>query len=323
MRRFLVAFLALLALLGAASTAWALLVPTRTVTRSGPITAVGLTHSSVAYSVGRTTLDCDHVELWNVDTRGTWRFGRKRPCGDLPVFSGIGPVAVATSRVVWVSFAGGNLTDWQLWTATPTKKTPRRLAFAERDTTEPPPIVVGPGTPQGVPYAVGAELTWLGENGAPVFHWVAPAEVRSVSSGTGPYGWRVAALLDTGEVTLLDGFGRVAKTYPFPQGDVSWIGVGPSGLVVQRPGAVVEIHRGAAIRTVQLRPSAIALDYADERILYRVGQSFWLRNLTTGADTQLLQGSRKQPTLATLDPHGLVWTESTRVNWVCAACIGG
>ena len=33
---------------------------------------------------------------------------------------GIGPIGVASNRVVWVSFAGGNLTDWQLWTATTT-----------------------------------------------------------------------------------------------------------------------------------------------------------------------------------------------------------
>ena len=57
------------------------------------------------------------------------------------------------------------------------------------------------------------------------------------------------------------------------------------GLVVQVRGAKVEIHRGAATRTVQLKPNAIVLDYAEGRILYRVGQTFWLRHVESGTDT--------------------------------------
>src|SRR5262249_28787469 len=118
--------IALVTLLGSATGAWALQRPGRALVRPGPVTALALTHGAVAYAVGRTKAACDHVELWNTDTRGTWSFGRKRPCGDLPLFSGIGPIGVATRRAAWVSYAGGNLTDWQLWTATTTSKTPKR-----------------------------------------------------------------------------------------------------------------------------------------------------------------------------------------------------
>ena len=308
-------------LLGASATAWALQPPRRTLTHGGVITALGLTHASVTYAVGRTASDCDHVELWNTDTKATWRFGRPRPCRDLPVFSGIGPVAVATNRVVWVSFAGGNLTDWQLWTATPTRKTPRRLVFVERDTTAPPAIVLGQGTPAGVPYAVGADVTFLGENGAPLFKWTAPSEVRAITSGAGPFGWTVAALLDTGEVVILDAQGSVARTYDFDPGEVRWLALAPAGLLVQVVGATVEIHRGDAMRTVELRPNGIALDYADGSLLYRVGQTFWLRGVGQGNETLLLQASRKRPIEAALDAHGLAWTQGTQVNWACAGCI--
>ena len=320
-RRPLVLALTLTALLAAAAGAWALQVPGRTQTRNGPITSIGLTHASVAFSVGKTKTDCDHVELWNTDTRGTWRFGRKRPCGDLPLFSGIGQIGVATDRVVWISYAGGNNTDWQLWTATPTKSTPKQLAFVERDSMGAPAVVVGSGTQQAVPYAVGASVTWLGENGTAVFKWTAPSEVRAVTSGSGPYGWSVAALLAAGDVTVLDHSGVVAKSYAFAPGTVRWIGLAPGGLLVQVPGAKVEIHRGAATRTVQLKPNAIVLDYAEGRILYRVGQTFWLRNVATGADTQLLQGSRRQPIAAMLDTRGLAWIQGLSANWVCAVCI--
>jgi hypothetical protein len=321
MRRRRVLPLALIGLLAVATGAWALQTPGRTLIRNGPITAVGLTHASVAFAVGRTKTDCDHVELWNTDTRGTWRFGRKRPCGDLPLLFGIGPIGVATDRVVWVSFAGGNLTDWQLWTATPTKKTPRRLAFVERDTMDAPAVVVGPGTRRAVPYAVGQNVTWLGENGAPVFTWTAPSEVRAITSGAGPYGWSVATLLATGDVTVLSSSGAVVKTYDFVPGAVRWVGLAPSGLVVQVPGAKVEIHRGAATRTMQLKPNAIVLDYAEGRILYRVAQTFWVRQVATGVDAELLQGSREQAIAATLDTHGLAWTQGPNVNWACAVCI--
>lgn len=313
--------MALIAVLAVAGGSWALQTPGRTQTRSAPITSIGLTHASIAFSVGRSTTDCDHVELWNTDTRATWRFGRRRPCGDLPVFSGIGPIGVATDRVVWVAYAGGNLTDWQLWTATPTMKTPKQLAFVERDTMEAPAIVVGPGTQRAIPYAVGANVTWLGENGAAVFKWAAPAEVRAITSGSGPYGWSVAALLSTGNVSVLNSSGAVARAYAFAPGAVRWIGLAPAGLLVQLPGAKVEIHRGAATRMVQLKPNAIVLDYAEGRILYRVGQTFWLRQVASGVDIQVLQGSRRQPIVAALDTHGLTWTQGSSVNWVCAVCI--
>ena len=307
--------------LACAAGALALQAPGRTQARPGPITSLALTHASVAFGVGRTTTDCDHVELWNTDTHGTWRFGRARPCGDLPLFSGIGQIGVATGRVVWVSFAGGNTTDWQLWTATPTNKTPRRLAFVERDTSEAPAMVVGPGTSSAVPYAVGPNLTWLGENGAPVFKWTAPGEIRAVTSGAGPYGWSVAALTENGDVSVLNRTGGVARTYSFPAGTVRWIGLAPAGLLVQLPGARVQILRGTSIRTVQLKANAIVLDYAEGRILYRVAQTFWVRHVGSGADTQLLEGSRKRPVTATLDTHGLAWSRGNTVSWACAVCM--
>ncbi len=321
MRQRSLVLLALVGALGSATSGWALQTPGRTQVRSAPITAIALTHASIAFAVGATKTDCDHVELWNPDTHGAYRFGRRKPCGDLPLLYGIGPIGVASNRVVWVSFAGGNLTDWQLWTATTTRQTPRRLAFVERDTMDAPPIVVGDGTSNAIPYAKQTEITLLGDNGEPVFRTHAASEVRQITAGDGPYGWRVAALLATGEVSVLDGGGSFVKTYPFPPGAVRWIRLAPGGLVVQVPGAKVEIHRGATTRVVQLKPNAIALDYAEGRILYRVGQTFWLRYVSSGVDTELLQGSRRHPVAPVLDTHGLAWAQGTMVHWVCAVCL--
>jgi hypothetical protein len=322
MPRLAVVAAALTALVACAGAAWGLQKPGRTFVRASPITSLALTHGSVAFAVGGTKTDCDHVELWSTGTRGTWRFGRAHPCGDVPLFFGIGQIGVAGNRVVWVSYAGGNLTDWQLWTATSTSRTPRRLRVVERDTSDPAPVVVGPGTDQAVPYAVESEITWLGAGGTPVFRTRVPAEVRSITSGSGPLGWRVAALLDGGDVAVLDGNGALAATFPFAAGSVKWLGLAPAGLVVERQDATVEIHGLGPEKTVRLPAGAVVLDYADGRILYRVGQTFRLRTVGSGADTTLLEGSRAQRIIASLDPHGLAWAQGTVVSWACAACIG-
>ncbi len=322
MRTTLASLLALAVLLGGAAAAAAQQRPTRTLSRPGPVVSLGLTRASLAFAVGRTARDCDHVELWNPDTRTLVRFGPRRRCGDLPVLAGIGSIGVATSRVVWVSYAGGNLTDWQLWTATRTKRTPRRIAFVERDTSEPAPIVVGQGTPAAVPYAIDNQVTLLRDDGSAAFRWTAPAPVRAVTSGAGPYGWTVAALLATGEVVVLDAGGREVQRLAFPPGTVRFVGLAAAGLLVQTAGAKVEVHRGAATQTLQLPANALVLDAAGSRLLYRVGQSFSLRDLASGADTPLLRGSAKHPVIAALDEHGLAWARGTSVSWACAACIG-
>ncbi len=322
MRTTLASLLAVAVLLGGAAAAAAQQRPTRTLSRPGPVVSLGLTRASLAFAVGRTARDCDHVELWNPDTRTLVRFGPRRRCGDLPVLAGIGSIGVATSRVVWVSYAGGNLTDWQLWTATRTKRTPRRIAFVERDTSDPAPIVVGQGTPAGVPYAIDNQITLLRDDGSAAFRWTAPAPVRALTSGAGPYGWTVAALLASSEVVVLDAGGREVQRLAFPPGTVRWIGLAAAGLLVQTAGAKVEVHRGAAAQTLQLPANALVVDAAGSRLLYRVGQSFSLRDLASGADTPLLRGSAKHPVIAALDEHGLAWARGTSVSWACAACIG-
>ncbi len=322
MRTTLASALALAVLLGGAAPASAQQHPTRTLSRPGPVVSLGLTGASVAFAVGRTARDCDHVELWNADARTLVRFGPRKRCGDLPVLAGIGSIGVATSRVVWVTYAGGNLTDWQLWTATKSKRTPRRIAFVERDTSDPAPIVVGQGTPDAVPYAIDNEITLLRDNGTAAFRWTAPAPVRALTTGAGPYGWTVAALLANGEVVVLDAAGGEVQRLAFSPGNVRWIGLAAAGLLVQTAGAKVEVHRGAATQTLQLPANAIVLDAARNALLYRVGQSFSLRDLVSGADTPLLRGSAKHPILAALDEHGLAWARATSLSWACAACIG-
>ena len=120
-------------------------------------------------------------------------------CRDVPSTGlGIPSVAVARERVLWISYTGGNKREWQLWTATATRRQPRQLRAVERDVEAPAPIVLGPGTVEGVPYAVDSEVVLLGENGRAIFRPTVASPVRAIAAGVGPGGIRVAALLVNG-----------------------------------------------------------------------------------------------------------------------------
>jgi len=305
-------------------SAGALTTPGRSQVRQGPITALALDRSSIAFVVGRTAADCEHVELWNPASKGTWRFGEPGPCTNVgSTGMGITTVSVSANRVAWIAYNGGNFRDWLLMTATTTLKTPRQLRWVPRDVEAPgpPPIVLGPGSAAGIPYAVGSSLVLLRPNGARAFSWPAPARILSVAAGDGPAGATVVALLATGEVDVLAADGSVLDTYGYPAGAVSVIALAPVGALLQ-VGSSVEIRRGPrALRKVALPASAGLLDFGERRILYSLGGSVHALHVGTGVDSLLVRGSTARPVLAALDPYGLAWATGGRVNWDCAVCI--
>jgi hypothetical protein len=316
-----IALVALAFGLVAATAAAAVNLPGRSYVRPAAVSELALTHASIAFAVGATARDCDHVELWNPDVRGTWRFGRPRPCGDVPsTGAGISDVAVATSRVVWLEFAGGNIRDWQLKTATITRKSPRLLRFVSRDVDAAPPIVLGEGARDGIPYAVEDEVTFLGDNGARIFRVTAPAKVAALAAGPPSGPARIAVLLESGPVVLLDGAGRELSTLDFAAGAVRAIRLAGVGVVAQ-VGREVRIGNGPTpARTVTLPPGAVMLDYAQGRVLYRLGRTVFTARVATGTRARLLSFATTD-TPVELDVHGLAWARGRSVNWQCAACV--
>jgi hypothetical protein len=317
--------LALVVLLGAVESSWALVKPGRTQTRAGTIEHIALTHASVAFVVGETAEACAHVELWDTDAKGTWRFGRPttEPCKEHPsTGSGIAQVAVARHRVLWVSYAGGNFRDWQLWTATTTKKTPRRLRFVSRAVDAAAPIVVGAGSQLGVPFAVDDQLTVLGDDGRAVFRATTSAPIRAVAAGTGPQAASVLALLSTGAVAVYSRAGELLRTIPFAPGAVEAISLAPVGVVVQ-VGDEMQIYRWGRFPpdVVVLPAGATMLDYAEGSVLYRLDGSIHAFAWRSGTDRLLVRGSPGRPLPASLDTHGFAWGIGKSVAWSCAACL--
>lgn len=305
--------------LALASSAGALLTPGRTLATPAPVTALSVTNRVVVYAVGPTRKSCGSVVLWDTPRLGHWTFGSRtilgceeRPSGGF----GIPSVAVTGDRAFWLTRIGGNITDWQLWTATPTRPAARRLAFASSDTDGPAAIVLGPGTSEGVPYAVGQTVTFVSSGGRRVFRTAVDAPVRLLTSGSGPGDARVVAALADGRVVLLSGTGVALRTDDYGPAEVRVVALGLVGPLVQ-VGSTVTVGRPTTGEHVTLPPGALMLDYRQGSIVYRKGTQVRSRKVSTGRDTLLRVIARKpwQTMPFSTDAGGSGWAEAHRVSW--------
>ncbi|MCY7303806.1 MAG: hypothetical protein LH654_12400 [Thermoleophilia bacterium] len=306
----------------AAGGALALQRPGRTIVRNGSVRLVALNQASFAFMIARSKADCDHIELWNTDTKDIWRFGKPGPCTNLgSTGTGISAVGVSRNRALWIRYTGGNFRDWQLMTATTTQKSPKQLRFVEQDVDLPSPFLIGDSTSGlGVPYAAGKEVVLLGANGVAVFKAIDPANIVRVTAGKGPGGAVVAALRETGEVVLYRANGTVSKVYPYAAGAVKAMALTPGGLVVQLPGAV-QIQAPAGSKVVNLPAGGTMIDYAEGRILYKLGSEVHSFKVANASDTLLLKSQPGRVLFATQDTHGLGWAQGPKVSFACGGCV--
>jgi len=316
---------AVLVALAASAAAAALLTPGRTIATDGPVSLVALNHLDVAFAVGRSKSDCDHVELWDTVSRGHWRFGRPAPCRNLgSTGAGISALGVSGHRVLWVRYNGGNERDWQLMTATTTQKTPKQLRFVPQDVELPSPFAIGDSSEGlGIPYADRNQVVLLGENGHAVFKHTDTSRITAVTAGPGPGNAVVAALRETGDVVLLKPNGTVAWTASYAAGVVKAIALAPQGLVVQLADGSVERRMPARVTwTGTLPAKATMIDYAAGHVLYTVGNQIRSLGTGTGRDSLLLTGAAaRAPTVATLDRTGLAWGRGSTANFKCVGCL--
>jgi hypothetical protein len=284
----------------------------RTVTSPGPVRALARSGFSVAFLSGASPGHCGpHVELWSLVTRGVHRLGRHTDdlCREAPsTGSGVTDIAVAGDRALWLEYAGGNLRDWVLQTATTTRPRERQLEFREVDVDAPPPIVLGVASEQVMPYSIGSTVKVLKANGARAYTWRAPARVTNTTA----YGAMVAAFVAGGRCYVLSPAGAVRQTTAFAPGSVQEFALAGVGLVVQLTGGRVEIRRGArVVRKLMLPAGARMLDYAEGIVLYRVGPQIRARRVSTGRDTLLRRAS-----FAVLEHNGLSYALGRRVSAV-------
>jgi hypothetical protein len=302
--------------------------PGQTRTEEAQIVALSVTGRSVTYAVAdnASKSDCAHAYVWRTagGATGKWRFGKatNEPCVEgLSTGDGISAVAMSAERSLWIQYAGGNLRDWQLFTATSTKTKPRQLAFVEQDVDLPSPIVVGQGMQAGVPYAVDAKLTFLGDNGAALFKWTAPATVKLLASGLGPKGSEVAAFLSNGELDLLSHSGQVVQSYTYSPDALTALYLAPAGVVVQ-DGSSVQIRKGAATQTVDLPAKAKMIGYGQGEIFYSLAGGIHALKSSNRTDSLLVPASPGKATIAAYaTAGGFAWASGSTIDWDCAACV--
>ncbi len=284
----------------------------RTVTSPGLVRALARSGFSVAFLSGPYPGHCGpHVELWSLITRGVHRLGRHTDaiCNEGPsTGSGVTDIAVAGNRALWLEYAGGNLRDWVLQTATTTRPTERQLEFREVDVDAPPPIVLGVASEQMMPYSIGPTVKVLKANGARVYTWQAPGRVTNTTA----YGAMVAAFVAGGRCFVLSPAGNVRQTFTFAPGSVQEFALAGAGLVVQLSDGRVDIRRGSAVvRTLRLPPGARMLDYAEGILLYKLGAQIRGRRVSTGRDRLL-----RRAAYAVLEHNGLSYAVGRRVSSV-------
>ena len=286
----------------------------RVVISPGRVLGLARSGSNVAFLSGPYRGHCGpHVELWDLVTRDVHRLGRHTDdfCSEgASTGSGVTDIAVANDRVLWLAYTGGNLRDWILYTATPTRPTERQLEFKEVDVDAPPPIVLGTGSEWVLPYAVGSTVKVLSFNGRRLYTWLAPGEVTNLTS----YGQQVAVFVRGGRCYVLGPRGGVLQTYTFRPGAVQEFALGGRGLVVQLPGGKIEVHNGGRVQRFSIPARAKMLDYAGNILLYRLGGTLRGRFLFSGKD-----GALRTALFGAVETSGLSYAQVYRVGsiaWV-------
>jgi hypothetical protein len=281
--------------------------PPRAITAAAPVTGLAADGQLVGFAVGRRGRDCFRVELWNRTTGSVKRLGKPRPCGpETSTGQGlVGPV-IAANRALWLTYTGGNIREWMLWTATTTRRTPRRLAFVARDVDSPPPIVLGAGDSEILPYAVDRRVVALRAGGARRFTWTAPARVVALAANAG----ELAAAVETGDVYLLDRNGVVLyRASLLPRVDA--VALGGTRLVIQG-GRRLVLRRNADQYSSWTLPSGARLVDADgETALYVAGSAVHAFRLDTGADSVARRTAGQA--LAQLEGRTLVVASGRRI----------
>jgi hypothetical protein len=302
----------LLAVLLVAGTAGAARTD-RSVTSPGTVVGLARSGLSVAFVSAQVgNADCAHVELWSLVTGGVYRMGKKGEglCSEGPsTGAGVGGVAVAGTRTLWLEYAGGNLRDYILFTATRTSRKPLQLEFKSVDVDATPPIVVGVGSEQVLPYSVGSTVRVLTDRGKRLYTWQAPARVTNTTA----YERQVAVFVEGGRCFILSPAGAVQETYMFPRGAVQEFALARIGLLVQLPGPRVQILKnGKVVKELVFPARARMRDYAENILLYSVGFQIRGRKVVSGKDA-LLRTAGAQAPLARLEHNGLSYAIGKRV----------
>ena len=281
------------------------LLDAQTVATRGEVTALSADGGAVAFAVGPSRTDCDHVAVWTRGDGSLRRFVGVAPCSSRPP---IRHVALAGTRVAWVSEETGGLcgpSSVDLYSATLADTAPLLLgddACADYHLWGHGDLLVfndggrlvrvGAGREKCLEDRTSAQLCATLRRGA---HTCCAA---SVAEG-------LIAIQEPEAVAIVDARGALVRVFPFAPADVSAARLDGGRLVVWRFG-VIEVYDVSTGVRVLSRPMPVGYRLVDVdggiAVLLQ-GNRVQLLRLADGRSLTLAPG--REPALADLEPTGL------------------
>lgn len=271
MRRIL-----LLMLVAGLALSLAAAAPARERQAAGPLSTISIAGTDVAYA-DEYRRGCHEVRLWDPPS-----FADRRLASHCFVStstgSGVAGATATEERALWLTYTGGNIREWSLWTKALRGKA-RKIESAAADVDGPAPIVLGRSSEGTLPYAVGRRILALSPNGARSFSLAVRDRVVGLSSHTGGY----AAVLEDGTVLEIRP-GRPVVEHAYPPGMASEAVLTSARGLIVKTKAGLDVRRGGSVQTFPLPAGARFFGYAEGLVAYGVGTELRLRQLDGGRD---------------------------------------
>ena len=280
---------------------------------AGPLSSVAVAGIDLSYA-DEYKRGCHEVRLWNVALRTDRRLASHCFVSS-STGSGIAGAIATQGRALWLTYAGGNIREWSLWTKGRLTKA-RRIAFLPADVDGPPPVILGSVWEGSLPYATGRTIIVLAPNGSRRFTYTAADRVVFLSAHSRGY----AAVLANGSVLTFSPIGKLIKERPFAPGAAQSAVLAAPGLIVET-AAGLEIHGVGPVRTIPLPAGARFLGYSEGVAAYGLGRELRLRRLANGADRLF---RRLQPRFhAQLGRRGLAYGSGRTLGFSVWAIVSG
>jgi hypothetical protein len=280
---------------------------------TGPISAVSIAGTELAYA-DEYRKRCHEIRLWDVATRSDRRIA-SHCFVSTSTGSGVADVIATDGRALWLTYIGGNIREWSLWTKAGRAKA-RKIAFLTADVDAAPPVILGRVWEGSLPYATGSKIVVLAPNGSRLFTLTAPDTVVSLSAHSRGY----AAVLANGHVLTISPAGKLLADQPFEPGVVQEAVLAAPGLVVKTVDGL-EIHKNGAVRKIQLPRGARFLGLSEGIVAYGTGRELRLRRLSGERDTLF---RRLEPRfLAQLGRRGLAYGSGSTLGFTVWANVAG
>jgi hypothetical protein len=243
---------------------------------AGPVSAVAIASLDVAYADEYRTR-CHEIRLWDIADRSDRRLA-SHCFVETSTGSGVAGVIATERRALWLTYTGGNIREWSLWTKSLQTRA-RRISFLSADVDGPPPVVLGRVWEGSLSYAIGRTVIVLAPNGSRKFTLSAPDRVVALSAHSRGY----AAVLANGSVLTISLAGKVLHEFPFAPGFVQDAVLAAPGLVVKTADGL-EIRNRDTTREIPLPRGSRFFGLSEGIVAYGTGRQLRLKRITGGHD---------------------------------------